>query len=58
MDNRFQKKAYKQKLKLVRIFNFKEIDEKIARVIILVLRDTLENQFWRPKQIYRLKFIY
>lgn len=45
MDNRFQKKAYKQKLKLVRIFNFKEIDEKIARVIILVLRDTLENQF-------------
>lgn len=42
MDNRFQKKAYKQKLKLVRIFNFKEIDEKIARVIILVLRD---NQF-------------
>lgn len=35
MDNRFQKKAYKQKLKLVRIFNFKEIDEKIARIIIL-----------------------
>lgn len=58
MDNRFQKKAYKQKLKLVRIFNFKEIDEKIARVIILVLRDTLENQFWRPKQTYRLKFTY